>query len=101
MGGAPFAQSFADRNRTLSSRILPEAGTAQCACLIRGIAPLGLVMVECDYDWGGRRLILGYTDRGRPLHVQCSYPSRPLVKIVTVYEPDPSLWMDLRIRKRD
>ena len=58
-------------------------------------------MVECDYDWGGRRLILGYTDRGRPLHVQCSYPSRPLVKIVTVYEPDPSLWMDLRIRKRD
>ena len=53
MGGAAFAQSFADRNRTLSSRILPEAGTAQCARFIQGIAPLGLAMVECDYDWGG------------------------------------------------
>jgi hypothetical protein len=46
-------------------------------------------------------LILGFTADGRPLHVQCSYPSRPLVKIVTVYEPDPSLWLDLRIRKTD
>jgi hypothetical protein len=33
--------------------------------------------------------------------VQCSYPSRPLVKIVTVYEPDPSLWLDFRVRKTD
>ena len=46
-------------------------------------------------------LILGFTRGGRPLHTQCSYPSRPLVKIVTVYEPDPDLWIDLRIRKTD
>lgn len=51
--------------------------------------------------YGPSCLILGVTVDGRPLHVQCSYPSRPMVKIVTVYEPDPSLWRDLRIRKTD
>ena len=51
--------------------------------------------------YGPSCLILGFTRGGRPLHIQCSYPSRPLVKIVTVYEPDPDLWIDLRIRKKD
>ncbi len=51
--------------------------------------------------YGPSCLILGFTLNGRPLHVQCSYPSRPLVKIVTVYEPDPGLWIGLRIRKTD
>ena len=46
-------------------------------------------------------LILGFTRGGRPLHVQSSYPSRPLIKIVTVYEPDPDLWIDHRTRKTD
>ena len=36
---------------------------------------------------------------GRPLHVQCSYPSRPLVKIITLYEPAPDLWIDFRARR--
>jgi len=44
-------------------------------------------------------LILGFTRRGRPLHIQCSYPSRPLIKIVTVYEPDDDFWIDHRVRK--
>ena len=51
--------------------------------------------------YGPSCLILGFTVDGRPLHVQCSYPSRPLIKIITVYEPDPSLWLDFRIRKTD
>ena len=51
--------------------------------------------------YGPSCLILGFTKGGRPLHIQCSYPSRPLIKIVTVYEPDPDLWIDLRIRKTD
>lgn len=49
--------------------------------------------------YGPSCLILGFTSENRPLHVQCSYPSRSLVKIVTVYEPDPDLWINLRIRK--
>jgi hypothetical protein len=44
-------------------------------------------------------LILGFTKTGRPIHLQCSYPSRPLVKVVTLYEPDPDLWVNMRQRK--
>ena len=50
--------------------------------------------------YGPSCLILGKTREGRPLHIQCSYPSRPLIKIVTLYEPDPDRWIDLRIRRR-
>ena len=49
--------------------------------------------------YGPSCLILGFTQLGRPLHVQCSYPSRPLVKIITLYEPDPSQWIDFRVRR--
>lgn len=53
-----------------------------------------------DDKYGPSCLILGFTETGRPLHVQCSYPSRPLVKVITLYEPDPSLWMEYRERRR-
>jgi len=52
-----------------------------------------------DDKYGPSCLILGYTKMGRPLHVQCSYPSRTLVKIITLYEPDPNLWIDFRVRR--
>lgn len=51
-----------------------------------------------DDKYGPACLILGFTRRKRPLHVQCSYPSRPLVKVVTVYEPDPDEWIDFKVR---
>jgi len=51
--------------------------------------------------YGPSCLILGLTERGRPLHLQCSYPSRARIKIVTVYEPDPSRWTAFRTRRRD
>ena len=54
-----------------------------------------------DDKYGPSCLILGFTRDGRPLHVQSSYPSRPVLKIITVYEPDPDLWIDFRIRKTD
>ena len=49
--------------------------------------------------YGASCLILGFTRTGRPLHIQCSYPSRPLVKIITLYEPDPANWIDFRVRR--
>jgi len=52
-----------------------------------------------DDKYGSSCLILGYTRTGRPLHIQCSYPSRTLVKIITLYEPDPNLWIDFRFRR--
>ncbi|WP_416212093.1 hypothetical protein [Nostoc sp. ChiVER01] len=27
----------------------------------------------------------GLTQARRPIHIQCSYPSRPLIKIITLY----------------
>lgn len=49
--------------------------------------------------YGPSCLILGRTRAGRPIHIQCSYPSRSLIKIITLYEPDPDLWIDFRIRR--
>lgn len=51
-----------------------------------------------DDKYGPSCLILGFTDLDRPLHVQCSYPVRTLVKVVTVYEPDPDEWLDFKVR---
>jgi hypothetical protein len=42
-------------------------------------------------------LLYGRTEKGRPLHVQISYP--PAVKVITIYEPDPDKWIDYRKRK--
>jgi hypothetical protein len=50
--------------------------------------------------YGPSCLVLGLTAAGRPLHVQSSYPARPLVKLITVYEPDPELWIEFRTRRR-
>ncbi|XGB38865.1 MAG: DUF4258 domain-containing protein [Cyanobacteria bacterium LVE1205-1] len=37
-------------------------------------------------------LISGLTQDQRPIHIQCSYPSRSIVKIITLYEPDRQRW---------
>jgi Domain of unknown function (DUF4258) len=50
--------------------------------------------------YGPSCLLSGVTQAGRPIHVQCSYPTRSLVKIITVYEPDPTKWAnDFTIRR--
>ena len=51
-----------------------------------------------DDKYGPSCLVLGWTAVRRPIHVQCSYPSRPLIKVITLYEPDPSLWVNFRER---
>lgn len=52
-----------------------------------------------DDKYGPSCLIFGMTVSQRPLHIQCSYPSRPIVKIITVYAPNPAEWIDYRERK--
>ena len=49
--------------------------------------------------YGPSCLIFGLTTADRPLHIQCSYPSRPLLKIIPLYEPDERLWIDFKMRK--
>ena len=43
----------------------------------------------------------GFTTAKRPLHVHCSYPSRLIIKLVTLYEPDPSRWPEFKVRRQD
>ncbi len=52
-----------------------------------------------DDKYGPSCLVLGYTLKKRPLHIQCSYPSRPVLKIITLYQPDPALWVDNKVRR--
>lgn len=51
--------------------------------------------------YGPSCLIFGLTKSKRPLHIQCSYLSRPLIKIITLYEPDPLQWIDFKIRRKN
>lgn len=53
-----------------------------------------------DDKYGPSCLILGLTTAQRPIHIQCSYPTRPLIKIITVYEPDPQRWHDQFTQRR-
>lgn len=53
-----------------------------------------------DDKYGPSCLVPGFTRQGRPLHIQCSYPSRPLIRIVTIYEPDPDEWIDWKARRK-
>lgn len=52
-----------------------------------------------DDKYGPSCLVLGFTRNGRPLHIQCSHPSRPLLKIITLYQPDPDKWIEFKRRK--
>jgi len=33
--------------------------------------------------------------------LNCSHGSRELVKIITLYEPSPMIWLDFRIRSKE
>ena len=45
-------------------------------------------------------LLLGFTASGRPLHFQVSFIETPLTKIITIYEPDTSEWIEYRTRRQ-
>jgi len=44
-------------------------------------------------------LILGLTQGERPIHIHCSYPSRLVVIVITVYEPNSAEWIEFRVRR--
>ena len=58
-----------------------------------------VIEVYPEDKYGPSCLIFGMTIAGRPLHVQCSDPTRPLVKIITVYQPDHALWIEFKVRR--
>ena|SRR5690554_656079 len=50
--------------------------------------------------YGPSCLILGFSLNNRPIHIQCSYPSRSLLKIITLYEPKPEKWVNYERRRK-
>ena len=44
-------------------------------------------------------LLLGFTRKQRPLHMQVCYTDTNVVKIITLYEPDPQQWKEYRKRR--
>jgi len=49
--------------------------------------------------YGPSCLVLGYTEVGRPLHIECTHPARTRIRIITVYAPDPAEWVDFISRR--
>lgn len=89
-GQFEFSQHAADQSilRHISVRELREA------------IAVGEVIEDYPTDkYGPSCLVFGFTLARRPLQVQCSYPSRPVVKIITLYEPDPQRWVDFQVRR--
>jgi len=44
-------------------------------------------------------LLFGFTRKQRPLHMQVCYTDTNVVKIITLYEPDPQQWKEYRKRR--
>lgn len=44
-------------------------------------------------------LLLGFTNIGRPLHIQVSLADTEFVRIITLYEPNKSEWIDYSKRR--
>lgn len=60
---------------------------------IKEVIANGQVIEDYPNDkYGPSCLISGLTQTRRSIHVQCSYPSRSLVRIITLYQPDPQKW---------
>lgn len=67
---------------------------------VRQMVANGEIIEDYPNDkYGPSCLIFGRTKTNRPLHVHCSYPSRPLLKIITLYEPTPRKWFEFKSRR--
>ena len=72
-----------------------------CVREIRDAIQTGEIIEDYPNDkYGPSCLIFCMTLENRPLHTQRSYPSRPLIKIITLYEPDEHLWIDYGVRRK-
>lgn len=68
---------------------------------VRRVITFGEIIEDYPDDkYGPSCLIFGRTAAARPLHIQCSYPSRTVIKIITVYEPEPARWIGFKVRRK-
>lgn len=90
------ANRFEFSRHALDQSILREITVQELREAILG----GEVIEDYPEDkYGPSCLIFGITKSDRPLHIQCTHPSRDVVKIITLYQPDPEQWIDYKVRR--
>ena len=52
-----------------------------------------------DDKYSPSSLLLGFTSMRRALHIQASLADTELVRVITVYEPDPDEWVGYSRRR--
>ena len=67
--------------------------------ITQGGAQANIIEDYPDDKYSPSCLLLGFTQTGRPLHIQVSLAETDLVKVITVYEPDPSEWINYSQRR--
>ena len=67
---------------------------------VREAITTGEIIEEYAEDkYGPSCLVLGFTLTGRPLHMQIGYQTGVVLKLITVYKPDPGEWSDFKTRR--
>jgi hypothetical protein len=67
---------------------------------IRQAGALAQMIEDYPHDkYAPSCLLLGFTERNRTLHLQVSRAETALVKIITLYEPEPDEW-DVSLTQR-
>ena len=67
--------------------------------LIEAIDNATIIEDYPEDKYGPSCLLFGVTNAGRPIHIQCTYPTRETLKLITLYEPDEDLWIDFKTRR--
>ena len=60
---------------------------------------VSLIVEYPDVKYTPSCLLLGFTNAKRPLHIQISLADTDLVKIITIYEPEESEWINYTTRR--
>jgi hypothetical protein len=87
-------QKFSDERFEFSKHALDQSILRRVQVQdVRDVIANGNVIEDYPNDkYGPSCLISGLTQTQRTIHIQCSYPSRLFIKIITLYEPDPQRW---------
>ncbi|MFB0533457.1 MAG: DUF4258 domain-containing protein [Anaerolineae bacterium] len=91
---------FLEESDTSTFVVCPNLSSALLLLPDHGRMPLGEIIEDYPDDTPYPScLVLGRTQRGRPVHVVCAHvPEEDRSIIITVYEPDPDRWIEFRRR---
>jgi hypothetical protein len=105
--GAQLDESASERSRATvyrKVRVQSPRFSAGCGNIsdqeIREAGRKAEIIEDYPYDkFSASALLLGFTTTKRPLHFQVSLMDAPLVKIITIYEPNPNEWTRYKQRR--